>query len=283
MGGRPGSPWTNLAPVYDRIFPPGRAQLDFVTAAFSRMARPARRVLDAGCGTGGYALALAEAGFEVTGVDLDPEMVRVARERSGRWAAEKAALHPGGAARHHGPEPRFETGDIADLSDLPGGTTRLFDGIICLGNTLAHMLSAAELGRSLGEMARLIRTDGRAVMQTVNYDRLEATGQARFPPIPFRAGDRTESDESNLVLHRLYLPRADGLVTFVTSVREAGSDRSLFRSESLLRPVFREELETIARMAFHGPVEVYGDFLFSQWTEASPATVVVASRGGDDQ
>src|SRR5256885_5964949 len=41
------------------------------------------RVLDAGCGTGRYAAALAGHGYRVTGVDLAPDLVAVARRRGG--------------------------------------------------------------------------------------------------------------------------------------------------------------------------------------------------------
>ena len=37
------------------------------------------RVLDTACGTGQHAIALAEAGFEVTGTDLVPQMVMMAK------------------------------------------------------------------------------------------------------------------------------------------------------------------------------------------------------------
>ncbi len=42
---------------------------------------PPARVLDAGCGTGRVATALARFGYRCTGVDADLEMVRVARAR----------------------------------------------------------------------------------------------------------------------------------------------------------------------------------------------------------
>ncbi len=40
------------------------------------------RVLDAGCGTGRVAVELARRGYAVTGVDSDPSMLAVARERA---------------------------------------------------------------------------------------------------------------------------------------------------------------------------------------------------------
>jgi SAM-dependent methyltransferase len=36
------------------------------------------KVLDVGCGTGSHAVLLAERGFDVTGIDLSPDMIRVA-------------------------------------------------------------------------------------------------------------------------------------------------------------------------------------------------------------
>jgi SAM-dependent methyltransferase len=41
-----------------------------------------KRVLDIGCGSGRYAVALAERGADVLGVDLSPAMLALARERA---------------------------------------------------------------------------------------------------------------------------------------------------------------------------------------------------------
>jgi SAM-dependent methyltransferase len=42
------------------------------------------RAIDLGCGAGNYAFYLAEKGFEVTGVDISPTAVRLARENAHR-------------------------------------------------------------------------------------------------------------------------------------------------------------------------------------------------------
>ena len=63
---------------------------------------PGARFLDIGCGAGWTAVFLAEGGFEVTGYDLVPANVELARER----------------ARRSGRDVRFE---VADMEHLPDG------------------------------------------------------------------------------------------------------------------------------------------------------------------
>jgi SAM-dependent methyltransferase len=85
-----------LAAVYDAL-DPDRCDLD----AYVRMVEEfgARRVLDIGCGTGVFALLLAERGIEVVGVDPAEASVGVAQGRPGgervRWVrGDVTALPP---------------------------------------------------------------------------------------------------------------------------------------------------------------------------------------------
>ncbi len=70
------------------------------------------RILDAGCGPGRVGGHLALLGHDVTGVDLDPELIAAA-----------VADHPG---------PEWLVGDLSELS-LPGPP---FDAIVCAGNVM---------------------------------------------------------------------------------------------------------------------------------------------------
>jgi SAM-dependent methyltransferase len=70
------------------------------------------RVLDAGCGPGRHALALARRGLEVVGVDLSPDFVGLARAA---------------AAAEVGLEAHFEVGDVRALA-----YDAEFDAAICL-------------------------------------------------------------------------------------------------------------------------------------------------------
>lgn len=106
-------------------------------------------VLDAACGSGGHALWLAQHGYHVTGADVSPVMIDLARRK-----ASQAGL-----------DIPFT---VADLTNLPPATA--VDAILCLGNSLPHLLTQAELVAALRGMADALRPAGVLVLQNLNYD-----------------------------------------------------------------------------------------------------------------
>ena len=84
-----------LASIYDAI-DPDRNDLDVYVAIASELG--ARRVLDVGCGTGTFALMLADRSLEVIGVDPAGASLTVARGKPGaervRWIQGDATTLP---------------------------------------------------------------------------------------------------------------------------------------------------------------------------------------------
>lgn len=107
------------------------------------MVPPGSRILDAGCGPGRVAGALAARGHQVVGVDVDPELIAAA-----------AADHPG---------PHYVVADLADF-DLPGlGESEPFDAVVCAGNVLAFVAAGSEPD-VLARLAAHARADGVVVI-----------------------------------------------------------------------------------------------------------------------
>jgi len=136
---------------YDRFVDwPGRlsAALPFLEKLISQQgsADPVR-VRDAACGTGMHAIALAKKGYTLSGADLSAGMIDRAREN--------AALSGAGV--------RFETAGFGSLAPVFGQGS--LDVLLCLGNSLPHLLDAPSLAAALDDFNACLRPGGLLVIQ----------------------------------------------------------------------------------------------------------------------
>jgi SAM-dependent methyltransferase len=119
--------------------------------------KPGQRVLDAACGPGLLACALAADGAELTGLDLTPAMLREAERRSTAQGQKISWIE-------------------GDITCLPFADES-FD-LVCSRYSLHHLLSPAQ---ALAEMIRVCRPGGRVLIADVvvseeasaDYDRIE--------------------------------------------------------------------------------------------------------------
>lgn len=98
------------------------------------------RVLDVGTGPGRFGAMFAGRGCQVTGIDLNPDMLEIARE----------------TARELGLEQRFEIrqGNAENLSEFADAS---FD-VVCCMELFDHL---PDLRKALGEMRRVLKPGGR--------------------------------------------------------------------------------------------------------------------------
>ncbi|MBI2016498.1 MAG: methyltransferase domain-containing protein [Candidatus Rokubacteria bacterium] len=100
--------------------------------------------LDLSCGTGNYALALAERSFRVVGVDVSEPMLRVARAKSAQANLDISWLR-------------------ADASALP-----FRSGAFDLTTIVLGLEFTAEPGRVVGEAHRVLKPEGDLVVAILN-------------------------------------------------------------------------------------------------------------------
>ena len=133
--------FSRSARIYDAIYasirdyPREAAELDRLI----QERRPgALTLLDVACGTGAHLERLT--GYEVEGLDLDPEMLAVARERL--------------------PNVPFHEGDMASF-DLG----KRFDAVVCMFSSIGYVRTEERLRSAIGSMGRQLEPGGVLVVE----------------------------------------------------------------------------------------------------------------------
>jgi SAM-dependent methyltransferase len=119
-----------------------RSLFDGIAADIARAAPEAARVLEVGCGPGLLSILLARHGHRVTGIDLDPEMIELARANADAASDDDA--------------PSFVVGNVSALS-FPDES---FDLVV---STLS-MHHWTDVPAALSEIGRVLRPKGRALV-----------------------------------------------------------------------------------------------------------------------
>jgi glycine/sarcosine N-methyltransferase len=155
--------YENLAADYDWIFDddalangaairrPAAARL------FERTSR-ASAVLDAACGTGIDAAALARRGFRVWASDASEAM---AERAAARFRRERLAV----------PLLRCR------WADLPAATSERFDIVLCIGNALVHAAGRDAMVQALTGLRQMAGPGGHVVIDSRNWEKLHAERQ----------------------------------------------------------------------------------------------------------
>jgi SAM-dependent methyltransferase len=227
-----------LSDQWDRLFDelylktyadrePGDPREEAIGAAQLAGIEPPADVLDAPCGYGRHSLALADAGFRVTGVDRSPVLLGEARRRSGKreW-------------------PRWMQ---ADHRDLPFADAS-FDSVLTLFSSLGYRGEDGDRA-TLAELRRVLRPGGALVIETQHRDRIMSI---------FREQDWQDLGEGNLRLEARRMDYAAGEIETDFVLIEADGSRHALTYR--LRLYTATELIRLVRDAGFSDVEGFGAF-----------------------
>ena len=151
--------YTAVSADYDRTRVPVGVEIVLGCLVFGGRPLDSLRVLDAGCGTGSYSAALRRYAGAIDGVDLNPSMLDVARAKLDATPGCLVVLHE------------------ASIDTLPFEDA-CFDAVM-VNQVLHHLPDSSPDGwpmlrRVLGEVARVLRPGGAAVVNTCSHEQLRS-------------------------------------------------------------------------------------------------------------
>jgi ubiquinone/menaquinone biosynthesis C-methylase UbiE len=187
---------------------------------------PGARILDAPCGYGRHAIPLAEAGYDVVGLDQSSALLEAARERAGSLDAIELV-----------------EGDFRQLPFEDGA----FDAVVNLFSSIGFLGDDGDLG-VLREFNRVLRPGGRVVVETMHRDRLVSTGlrERDWEPLP---------DGGVFLEQRRFDPVA-GVLEGTHTIIDAGGTRSA--RDFWLRVYTATELVRLLDGAGFAEIECFG-------------------------
>lgn len=141
--------------IFDKDYPRTRGagweravqrEADFIVASMGLKA--GARILDLGCGDGIHAVALAERGFEVLGVDSSEPLLEQAQKRAAAAGAKAA----------------FALGDMRELA-----LDAQFDAVICMNTTLGYFNDRQNY-QVVERCFKALTPGGQIIIDVVNRD-----------------------------------------------------------------------------------------------------------------
>lgn len=232
--------YASLSAYYDEIFPLSEATLSFLKS----YSTPGDRVLDMACGTGTYAVKLAEEGYQVVATDISPDMIDMLREKS--KAVDIRLL------------------SMEETDHLEGS----FNLIYCIGNSLVHLPSSKAILDALTKAYNKLDVGGHMVIQVINYDRILDKEIESLPTL--------ENKDGSIIFKRDYVLDDDHIL-FKTALKAPTGNRYNVNRLYPVRPDML--LESLVHLGME--TETFGSFNKDSFDpEKSQPFIVVAKKLG---
>jgi SAM-dependent methyltransferase len=209
-------------------------------------------VLDAACGTGHHAIALAQRGYQVIGADLSIAMIERARQN----------------ARTADVEVSFAIAGLGELAALEG----TFDAALCLGNSLPHLPNAQSLDEALVDFAAALRSGGLLVIQNRNFDRLWAERER------FMAPQSHQGTDGEWVFVRFYDFHEETITFNMIRLQRTEDGWTQHVETTDLYPIFRDDLAQSLRKAGFGDLVFLGGYDGSAFDPAQSGDLITVAK-----
>lgn len=236
-----------LSKVYDDIFPMDEDTLNFLTQDLKLRSR----ILDLACATGNYSLPLVQKGHAVDGIDLDEDMVGIAKEKLKGFDAN------------------IVYGDMRCIKQIFGD--KKYNLIFCIGNSIVHLDDKNKIQELIKDIYSLLDEQGQMVIQIINYDRITEQNIHSLPVI--------ENKQKKLKFIRNYFFEdiSDKVIFKAKLIVETNNEENEVYENSIELIALRdEELNYMVKNAGFRNIHIFGGFDMKPYDMDSFLTVLKA-------
>jgi len=205
---------------------------------------PAKKIIDAGCGSGYHSIVLSSLGTKVTAFDPSDEMLKLAIDNAKKY--------------------KFNIDFInSDFLNFYKNTDQNFDALYTLGNSFVHLINLQDISGALKNFYNILNPGGYAFIGIINYDKILKTGQTEI----------SKKDKNGIIFHRYYTLNKKS-VTF--NIKISGVENHHFKTE--LYPLTSEELTELSFDSGFKTVELYGNLKLDKYKQFESENIVAFLR-----
>ncbi|REE82708.1 methyltransferase family protein [Paenibacillus taihuensis] len=212
---------------------------------------PGAAILDVGCGMGRHALALAQLGFEVTGIDLSEALLQKALEQNEEGLIKSLIQ--------------------GDMRKLPFADDT-FDATVNLFTSFGYFETEDDNKRVLSEIHRVLKADGAFLIDFLNGAYVAANLVPR--------SERMD-EESGLHIEEVRIITEDGWVEKRITVGAPGEEASIRRYVERVRLYSLAWFEQALSEAGLQLTHVYGDYDAHEYNEQHSPRLILKGRAAN--
>lgn len=210
------------------------------------------KILDIGCGSGMHAARLQELGHEVTGIDLNGNMIQYAKD--------------------HYPKCTFQQMDMAEIDTLK----ERYDVVVCICTTLCYLTDNESLNKFMADVHNLLNPGGKFIFDVFNPI-------AYLEKLPFEGNYFGESKESytDAGLKLIVKHEIDEAAQILTETKTVQTeDGKLNSNVTNFRMFFPQEIRYLLSLSGYAEIEQYGKYI-SDYKKLDSTRIVTVCKKED--
>lgn len=205
-----------------------------------------KSALDVACGTGMHAVVMSQMDIHAVGADLSPAMLEKAKELAHEKDVQIQWIN-------------------TPMQDLPAHLDEKFDLILCLGNSIPHLLTPDDLSTTISGCAQLLNPKGALLIQLLNYHKI-LKAKERIVAI-------TRSGDTEYIRFYDFLPE---LIQFNLLTINSQNQHKL--TSTPLFPYTAATLTNSLRQHNFATINTYADLNFNRFDEDESPNLVIEAH-----